>query len=60
VHVRLTAYPEQAITFTTATGIVVTMPIQADSRAPRELEFDVPNLASISVAGEIASVTGGE
>lgn len=60
MHVRLTTYPEQTITFTSPQGVVVTMPVRVEHRSPRELEFDLPALASISIVGEITSVTGGE
>lgn len=60
MHVRLTTYPEKTITFTSSQGVVVTMPVDVECTDPAAIEFDLPALASISIVGEIASVTGGE
>lgn len=60
MHIRLTTYPNKTITFTSPHGVVVTMPVDVECTDPTEVEFDVPDLTSITVTGVITSVTGGE
>jgi hypothetical protein len=60
MHVRVNTYPKKSITFTSTQGVVVTMPVDVECTDPTEVEFDLPALASISIVGEITSVTGGE
>lgn len=50
----------RSITFTTSTGIVVRMPVELVDSSAIHQTIDVPDLASITVVGEIASVTGGD
>lgn len=61
MHVRVNTYPDQSITFTSPHGVVVTIPVQLSKGGDATgLEFDVPDLTSITVTGVITSVTGGE
>lgn len=61
MHVRLTTYPEQSITFTTPQDVVVTIPVTLNEDSDvTGLSFDVPDLTSITITGVITSVTGGE
>jgi hypothetical protein len=60
VRVRIESVGDDArIVFRAASGVVVSMPIEriAGGNVPNAY-FNVPDLASITVVGELASVTG--
>ena len=64
MKIRVDTQPGRAtVTFTTSTGVVITAPAELDldhqNGARRSLQVDVPDLESVSIVGEIASITGG-